>query len=161
MIGAGFVCVDEVLEMERVALCGERDECLADCQALDAGHVASSLAPDGRRVGVQRPRVGTVEGHELRSPSWREWSAREPLDERAVEQMVLGVSAAATCVRQSHCRKRLRCGVSARARRALGSSTAPSANWPTDERRSAPAPGTAPAGLGERELSRRWLIYCL
>jgi putative transposase len=46
----------------------------------------------GRRVAVQRPRARSVEGRELRLPSWREWSARDPLDERALEQMVLGVS---------------------------------------------------------------------
>ena len=92
VIGAGLACVDEVLEMERVALCGERYEHLADRQALRAGHVASSLVMGGRRVAVQRPRARTVEGHELRLPSWREWSARDPLEERAVEQMVLGVS---------------------------------------------------------------------
>src|ERR1700686_4352672 len=92
VIGAGLACVDEVLEMERVALCGERYEHLADRQALRAGHVASSLVMGGRRVAVQRPRARTVEGHELRLPSWREWGARDPLEERAVEQMVLGVS---------------------------------------------------------------------
>jgi putative transposase len=92
VIGAGLACVDEVLEMERVALCGERYEHLADRQALRAGHVASSLVLGGRRVAVQRPRARTVEGSELRLPSWREWSARDPLDERALEQMVLGVS---------------------------------------------------------------------
>src|SRR5712691_13403037 len=92
VIGAGLACVDEVLEMERVVLCGERYEHLADRQALRAGHVASSLVMGGRRVAVQRPRARTVEGHELRLPSWREWSARDPLEERAVEQMVLGVS---------------------------------------------------------------------
>ena len=92
VIGAGLACVDEVLEMERVALCGERYEHLADRQALRAGHVASSLVMGGRRVAVQRPRARTVEGHELRLPSWRKWSARDPLEERAVEQMVLGVS---------------------------------------------------------------------
>src|SRR5207237_4174483 len=32
------------------------------------------------------------EGHELLLPSWRVWSSRDPLDERAFEQMVLGVS---------------------------------------------------------------------
>ncbi len=31
-------------------------------------------------------------GHELKLPSWREWSARDPLEHRALEQMVLGVS---------------------------------------------------------------------
>ena len=68
VIGAGLACVDEVLETERVALCGERYEHLADRQALRAGHVASSLVMGGRRVAVRRPRTRTVEGHELRLP---------------------------------------------------------------------------------------------
>lgn len=92
VIGAGLACVDEVLETERVALCGERYAHLAERRALRAGHVASSLVLGGRRVAVQRPRARSIEGHELRLPSWREWSARDPLEQRAVEQMVLGVS---------------------------------------------------------------------
>jgi hypothetical protein len=75
-----------------VALCGERYAHLADRQALRAGHVASSLVLGGRRVAVQRPRARSVAGRELKLPSWREWSARDPLEQRAVEQMVLGVS---------------------------------------------------------------------
>ena len=92
VIGAGLACVDEVLEAERVVLCGERYEHLADRQALRAGHVASSLVLGGRRVAVSRPRVRSVEGRELKLPSWQEWSARDPLETRALEQMVLGVS---------------------------------------------------------------------
>src|SRR5271156_4839951 len=92
VIGAGLACVEEVLERERVALCGERYEHLADRQALRAGHVASSLVLGGRRVAVLRPRARSGAGRELRLPSWREWSARDPLEQRAVEQMVLGVS---------------------------------------------------------------------
>jgi putative transposase len=92
VIGAGLACVDEVLERERVALCGERYEHLPDRQALRAGSVASSLVLGGRRVAVQRPRARSVAGRELGLPSWREWSARDPLEQRAVEQMVLGVS---------------------------------------------------------------------
>jgi hypothetical protein len=81
VIGAGLACVDEALEAERVALCGERYEHLADRQALRAGHVASSLVLGGRRVAVQRPRARSIAGRELKLPSWREWSARDPLDE--------------------------------------------------------------------------------
>src|ERR1700674_2672752 len=92
VIGAGLACVDEVLEAERVVLCGERYEHLADRQALRAGHVASSLVLGGRRVAVQRPRARSAAGRELRLPSWREWSARDPLEQRAVEQMLVGVS---------------------------------------------------------------------
>ena len=92
VIGAGLACVDEVLEAERVALCGARYEHQAERQALRAGHVASSLVLGGRRVAVSRPRARSVAGRELKLPSWREWSARDPLEQRAVEQMVLGVS---------------------------------------------------------------------
>ena len=92
VIGAGLACVDEVLEAERVALCGERYAHLVDREASRAGHVASSLVLGGRRVAVNRPRVRSAEGHELKLPSWQEWSARDPLQQRAVEQMVLGVS---------------------------------------------------------------------
>src|SRR5258708_2879475 len=92
VIGAGLACVNEALEAERVALCGARYEHMAERQALRAGHVASSLVLGGRRVAVQRPRARSVAGRELGLPSWREWSARDPLEQRAVEQMVLGVS---------------------------------------------------------------------
>jgi transposase-like protein len=92
VIGAGLACVDEVLEAERVALCGARYEHRAERQALRAGHAASSLVLGGRRVAVSRPRVRGVANCELKLPSWQEWSARDPLDERALAQMVLGVS---------------------------------------------------------------------
>src|SRR5229473_7032216 len=92
VIGAGLACVDEVLEAERVALCGARYAHISDRGALRGGHIASSPVLGGRRIGVSRPRVRSVDGRELRLPSWREWSARDPLDERALEQMVLGVS---------------------------------------------------------------------
>jgi hypothetical protein len=41
---------------------------------------------------VSRPRARSVADRELKLPSWRDWSARDPLVQRAVEQMVLGVS---------------------------------------------------------------------
>jgi transposase-like protein len=90
VIAAGLACVDEVLEAERSRLCGARY--LDERQALRAGHVPSSLVLGGRRVAVSWPRARSVDGHELSLPSWREWSRRDPLTERAVEQMVLGVS---------------------------------------------------------------------
>ena len=64
VISAGLACVDEALEAERVALCGERYAHLAERQALRAGHVASSLVLGGRRVEVSRPRMRSVESQE-------------------------------------------------------------------------------------------------
>jgi hypothetical protein len=66
VIRAGLACVDEALEAEHVALCGERYAHLSERQAVRAGHVASSLVLGGRRVGVSRPRVRSVAGSKLR-----------------------------------------------------------------------------------------------
>lgn len=89
---SGFGFVQDELEAERTALCGERYAHQEHRQAGRAGHVPSSLVLGGRRVGIRRPRARSGDGHELRLPSWQAWSARDPLDERAFEQMVLGVS---------------------------------------------------------------------
>ncbi len=92
VIGAGLACVDEALEAERVALCGERYTHLADRQALRAGHVASSLVlggPPGRgaaATGAQccRSRAQAAELARMERP--------RPLRRARPEQMVLGVS---------------------------------------------------------------------
>jgi len=89
---SGLVFVEEELEAERTALCGARYAHLAGRAATRAGHVTSSLTLGGRRAEVKRPRVRSIDGHELSLPSWQTWSSRDPLHERAVEQMVLGVS---------------------------------------------------------------------
>ena len=89
---SGLAFVEEEMEAERAALCGPRYAHLAEREAQRSGHVPSSLVLGGRRVKVERPRARSVDGHELSLPSWRTWSARDPLDERAFEQMVLGVS---------------------------------------------------------------------
>jgi len=89
---SGFGFVQDELEAERTALCGERYSHQEQRQAVRAGHVPSSLVLGGRRVEIQRPRARSVDGCELGLPSWQAWSAHDPLDERAFEQMVLGVS---------------------------------------------------------------------
>jgi len=45
----------------------------------------------GRRVQVRRPRARTLDGKEVQLPSWTKF-AEDPLDERAVEQMLVGVT---------------------------------------------------------------------
>jgi hypothetical protein len=89
---SGLEYVGEVLEEERTALCGPRYQHDLQRQALRAGPVASSLSLGGRRVEVERPRTRSVDGRELSLPSWRAWSARDPLEQRAMEQMLVGVS---------------------------------------------------------------------
>ncbi|MGH9793203.1 MAG: IS256 family transposase [Candidatus Acidiferrales bacterium] len=89
---SGIAYVNDILEAEREALCGPRYRHADDRSAYRAGHVSSSLVLGGRRVIVKRPRVRTTAQLEAALPSWAAWSAQDPLDERAVEQMILGVS---------------------------------------------------------------------
>jgi putative transposase len=89
---SGLAFVEEALEAERTTLCGARYAHREQRQAVRGGHVASSLVLGGRRIDIQRPRARSAERHELSLPSWRAWSSRDPLDERAFEQMVVGVS---------------------------------------------------------------------
>lgn len=92
VILSGFGFVQEELEAERTALCGARYAHQEQRRAVRAGHVPSSLVLGGRRVEIRRPRARSSDGHELHLPGWQAWSARDPLEERAMEQMVVGVS---------------------------------------------------------------------
>jgi putative transposase len=92
VVVSGFEFAQEQLEAERAALCGPRYAHLAERGAMRAGHAKSSLTLGGRRAEIDRPRVRSLGGHELALPSWQAWSARDPLERRAVEQMILGVS---------------------------------------------------------------------
>ncbi len=92
VILSGFGFVQEELEAERTALCGVRYAHQEQRHAVRAGHVPSSLVLGGRRVEIPRPRARSIEGGELSLPSWQAWSSRDPLNERAMEQMVVGVS---------------------------------------------------------------------
>src|SRR5260370_25717365 len=93
VIGAGLACVDQVLEAERVVLCGERYEHMAERQALRAGHVASSLVLGGRRVAVQRPRARSVAGRGVGVTRWRGVGASRPLGSGGRGRVVGGVVA--------------------------------------------------------------------
>ncbi|MFL6725276.1 MAG: hypothetical protein ACJ8FS_02030, partial [Sphingomicrobium sp.] len=92
VIISGLAYVGEVLEEERGAVCGLRYRHDAERQAGRAGSMTSSLTLGGRRVVVKWPRARSSTGHEVTLPSWRAWSARDPLGPRAMEQMLLGVS---------------------------------------------------------------------
>lgn len=46
----------------------------------------------GRCVQVRRPRARTLDGAEIHLPSWTAFAAEDPLDERAVNQMLVGVT---------------------------------------------------------------------
>ncbi len=92
VVSAGMSALGVLLEEERTALCGQRYEHQSGRRAHRGGHVPGELVMGGRRVSVKRPRARSVDGDELRLPSWEEFSLVDPLHERALTQMIVGVS---------------------------------------------------------------------
>lgn len=92
VIAAGTAAIGVVLEHERVQLVGPRYAHLPGREAHRAGSAPGELVLGGRRVHVRRPRARTLGGREVELPSWRAFGADDPLHERAVEQMLIGVS---------------------------------------------------------------------
>jgi len=87
----GMQVVLAMLEEERTAFCGPRNKQGPERRARRHGHADGELVLGGRLVSVRRPRARDEDG-EITLPSWAAFSARDPLNERAVEQMIVGVS---------------------------------------------------------------------
>lgn len=92
VIAAGSAAIGVVLEHERSQLVGPRYAHLRGRQAYRAGSAPGELVMGGRRVQVRRLRARTLDGREVELPSWSAFGAEDPLRERAVEQMLVGVS---------------------------------------------------------------------
>jgi putative transposase len=93
VIGSGLSVLQALLEQEREQLCGARYRHDPKRRASRAGYAnEAELVLGGRRVAVKRPRVRSSEGKEVPLPSWERFAAEDPLHDRAVEQMVLGVA---------------------------------------------------------------------
>jgi transposase-like protein len=92
VIAAGTAALTALLEEERTQVVGPRYAHLPSRQARRAGSAPGELVMGGRRVQVRRPRARTLDGHEIPLPSWAAFAAEDPLHERAVNQMLVGVS---------------------------------------------------------------------
>src|SRR5712692_2378850 len=92
VVSAGMSALATLLESERETACGPRYEHRCDRRARRAGSTPGELVMGGRRVAVRRPRARTMDGDEVTLPSWKQFAAEDPLNERAVEQMLVGVS---------------------------------------------------------------------
>src|SRR5262252_9335554 len=92
VVTAGMAALTTLLERERTEACGPRYAHQPERRAHRAGHAPGELVLGGRRVTVRRPRARTLDGHEVTLPSWRWFGAQDPLHERALTQMLVGVS---------------------------------------------------------------------
>lgn len=93
VINGGLAALAMLLEQEREALCGPRYRHLPERTATRAGYAPAELVLGGRRVSVKRPRVRGIDSdEEIALPSWEQFANEDPLTDRAVEQMLVGVS---------------------------------------------------------------------
>lgn len=92
VLAHGFEGVMEMLEADREALCGPRRQWQPERRAYRYGHDEGRLVLGGRAVKVRRPRVRGVQGGEIELPTWQWFAEEDPLNERALAQILAGVS---------------------------------------------------------------------
>ena len=90
VVSQGMVALAHMLEAERAEICGPA-YARGQQGPQRAGSTMGPLVMGGRQVRVQRPRI-RHEGSEVELPTWSEFANQDPLSERALEQMVVGVS---------------------------------------------------------------------
>lgn len=93
VVTLGMQQVYEILEEERTALCGPRYVHEEKRAAVRGGHCRGALPMGGRTVHIERPRARTADGrHEVHLESWEQFRRADMLTDRALEQMLLGIS---------------------------------------------------------------------
>lgn len=88
----GLMALNELLAHNAEELAGPKGKRLANRTHHHWGSVPTELPFGGRKVVVPRPRVREKGGREVALPSLDELRATDPLSERVMEQIVLGVS---------------------------------------------------------------------
>ncbi len=91
VISEGMKALDVMLEQDRAVLCGPAHGKGGPDDPVRWGHADGRLVMGGQRVVVRKPRV-RQSGKEVTLPSWAEFAEEDPLDERTLEQLVIGVS---------------------------------------------------------------------
>lgn len=91
-VHTGKEVLSALMEQDRTVLCGPKGHADAQRRALRGGHTPSRVTLGGRCIAIRRPRVREVEGAELALESFQWAAGRDPLDERTLEAIALGVS---------------------------------------------------------------------
>lgn len=91
-LSKGLEVFSQMLEEDRTALCGPKNKPQEERQAYRHGHDEGQVVLGGRKIRMNKPRVRSVEGEELELPHWREFRQEDPLSQRVIEQMLVGVS---------------------------------------------------------------------
>jgi hypothetical protein len=92
-VGVGLGVLHELMETEVDEIVGPKGRHDRARSAVRHGHEGGEVTLGGRRVGVSRPRVRTVDGAgEVPLGTYEHFASRDPLTALVVEQMLAGVS---------------------------------------------------------------------
>jgi putative transposase len=91
-VQAGLQALQELMEADRVALCGRKGVPDEARTAVRGGHTPASVVLGGQRLPVQRPRVRGRDNSELALPSYEWASACDPLNAATMAAVAAGVS---------------------------------------------------------------------
>ena len=89
---SGAEAVRMIFAEEAAAIAGAKGRHQVNRAADHWGFASAELTLGGRRVVLPRPRVRSTDGRELALPSVTRFSGRDPLTERVLERVLLGVS---------------------------------------------------------------------
>ncbi len=92
VLTAGLEVFTEMLEDDRATICGPKHQPMPDRRAYRHGHDEGRLVFGGRKIRVKKPRIRSIEGEEIELGTWRRMADEDPLRDRVVEQILLGVS---------------------------------------------------------------------
>jgi putative transposase len=92
-VGVGLGVLAELMEEEVVEVVGAKGKHDPGRRAVRHGHEAGEVTLGGRRVGVERPRVRSADGHaEVTLHTYEYFADRDPLTKAVLERMLAGVS---------------------------------------------------------------------
>jgi transposase-like protein len=88
----GLRALDELMRDDAARIAGEKGKHRADRTHHYWGTTKSELTFGGRRISVDKPRVRSKNGREAALPALEAFRDRDPLSERVVSQLLLGIS---------------------------------------------------------------------
>lgn len=88
----GLEALADVFEADVLSLAGEKGKHRPERTHHRWGWTPTELPFGGRRIQLERPRVRTKSGQEVTLPSVRRFRTEDPLPERVLDQILLGVS---------------------------------------------------------------------
>ena len=91
-VTTGIAVIEEMMEADRVALCGRASQHDRDRKAYRGGSAPGEITLAGQRVPLRRPRVRSVAGEEQSLPAYTWARDRDPLDESTWKLIGRGVS---------------------------------------------------------------------